>query len=66
MLVTPQEWLDRRFGDAKQKPHTSSVRRWIEAGELPGKKIGGRYYVELDIEKIETGNPLVDRVLKAS
>lgn len=63
MLVTPKEWIERRFGDAKKKPHPSSVRRWIENGDLPGKKIGGRYYVEIDIEAVSTGNEIVDRVL---
>ncbi|HEY8386512.1 MAG TPA: hypothetical protein VIK82_09875 [Porticoccaceae bacterium] len=65
MLITPQEWIERRFGDAKKKPHPSSVRRWIENGVLPGKKIGGRFYVEIDDERNSTGDELVDRVLRA-
>lgn len=63
MLVSPVEWIERRFRDAKRKPHPSSVRRWIESGELPGKKIGGRWFVDLAAEKNETGNELVDKVL---
>lgn len=65
MLVTPREWIDRRFGSAKQRPAPSSVRRWIEDGELPGKKIGGRYFVDIDAEQGNTGNELADRVLSA-
>lgn len=65
MLITPQEWIERRFGEAKKKPHASSVRRWIESGDIPGKKIGGRYYVELDAEESSTGNELADRILRA-
>jgi hypothetical protein len=64
MLITPQEWIERRFGSAKKKPHPASVRRWIERGDLPGKKIGGRYYVEIDVEASSTGNALADRVLR--
>lgn len=65
MLITPQEWIERRFGDAKKRPHPSSVRRWIDNAEIPGKKIGGRYYVEIDIETESTGNELADRILRA-
>lgn len=66
MLVTPQEWIEIRFGTAKKRPHPSSVRRWIESGQIPGKKIGGRYYVEIDEETASTGNELADQVLRAS
>lgn len=66
MLVTPQEWLERRFGDSPGRPDPVSVRRWISAGHLPGKKIGARYYVEIDAEVGSTGNDLADRVLRAS
>lgn len=65
MLITPQEWIDRRFGDAQKKPTATSVRRWIENGDLPGEKIGGRWFVEVDSTKITTGNDLADRVLRA-
>jgi hypothetical protein len=63
MLVTPQEWIALRFGDAKKKPHPTSVRRWIGRGDIPGKQIGGRYYVEIDEERRITGNELVDKVM---
>lgn len=64
MLVTPTQWLDKRFGeDNAKRPHPSSVRRWAEAGELPGKKIGGRWFIEIDEESASTGNALADQVL---
>ena len=62
-MLTPQEWIDRRFPQAKKKPHPSSVRRWIESGELPGKKIGGRWYVDEVAEQRRTGDDVVDRIL---
>ncbi len=65
MLVTPQEWIEIRFGSAKKKPHPASVRRWIDRGDIPGKRIGGRYYVEIDGESASTGNDLADKVLSA-
>ena len=64
MLVTPREWIARKFGDALIKPHPSSVRRWVEQGDLRGEKIGGRWYVEFDAPG-STGNALADRVLRA-
>lgn len=64
-MITPQEWIEKRFPNAKKKPHPSSVRRWIENGDLPGKKIGGRYYVDEVAEAVSTGDELADRVLRA-
>lgn len=66
MLLTPQEWIERRFGDAKKRPDPQSVRRWIDSGALPGEKIGGRYYVEHDPEAPHTGSDIADRILRAS
>jgi len=64
-LVSPREWIAMRFTRAQKKPHPSSVRRWVESGDLPGKKIGGRWYVDIDAEAISTGNELADKVLRA-
>jgi hypothetical protein len=64
MLVSPREWIKLRFLNAAGKPDPSSVRRWIDAGEIPGKKIGGRYYVDIQAEISSTGNDLADRVLR--
>jgi len=66
MLMTPREWLDTRFGSAKRRPAEGSVRRWLEAGELPGEKIGGRWFVEYDPQAPHTGSEIADRILKAS
>lgn len=65
-MIPVQEWIERRFGDAKKKPHAQSVRRWIDSGAVPGKKIGGRYFVDAELEQQLTGDELVDRVLLAS
>jgi len=65
-MIPVQEWIDRRFSDAKKKPHAQSVRRWIDNGDVPGKKIGGRYFVDIELEQKQTGDELADRVLMAS
>lgn len=65
MLLTPREWLERKFGDAKKRPAPSSVRRWLEQGEIPGEKIGGRWFVEYHENKHTTGDPVIDEILNA-
>lgn len=64
--MSPSEWLERRFGDARKRPTPSSVRRWLEAGELPGEKIGGRWFVEYDPQAPNTGSEIANKILKAS
>ena len=46
-------------------PLTKTLKSWIVKGELPGKKIGSHYYVDLQKFNL-TGNDLVDSVLMAS
>ncbi len=63
-LIKVSEYRSRFFEDGS-KPATSTVRRWIESGYIPGERIGNLYFV--DIAKLDrTGNPLVDMVLSAS
>jgi hypothetical protein len=31
-MIPVQEWIERRFGDAKKKPHAQSVRRYLMLG----------------------------------
>jgi hypothetical protein len=46
-------------------PTMATLRKGIESGTIPGKKIGGEYYV--DVQSLhKTGNALVDQVLMAS
>jgi hypothetical protein len=66
MLMSPQDYLDIRFAKTKRRPTAGSVRRWVESGELPGQKIGGRWFVEYDPQAPHTGSEIADRILKAS
>src|SRR3569833_1838801 len=43
------------------RPNKATVIRWINQGKIYGKKIGGQYYVDPDIEI--SSNPLVNKVL---
>lgn len=53
----------QRLFSPESAPHTHTVRRWIDQRRLPGKKIGGRYYID-DDAFTASGNPLVAKVLR--
>lgn len=61
-LMTIDEYRDQRYTKASQ-PCKRTLIRLINEGELPGKKIGKFYYIDVDAESRMTGNLLVDRVL---
>ncbi len=46
------------------EPDMKTLKRCIDEGDLPGRRIGTIYYVDLD-KLHQTGNPLVDKVLAA-
>lgn len=54
--------FQRRFSP-ESAPHTHTVRRWIDQQRLPGKKIGGRYYIDDDVFSSST-NPYLTKVLR--
>lgn len=61
-LISISEYRDLRF--TGRRPAASTLRRWIEDGELPGRRIGGCYYVDLDAEQKRTGNSIADAILE--
>lgn len=63
-LITIAEYKRRQFAEGSA-PHDSTIRRWIANGELPGRIIGGTYYVH-ESALHSTGNELADKILKAS
>lgn len=64
-LISISEYRDLRFTGSR-RPAASTLRRWIEGGELPGRRIGGCYFVDLDAEQKRTGHSLADAVLEAA
>lgn len=55
----------RQFFCPGSEPELSTLRKWINNGDLPGVIIGRNFYI--DVNKLDlTGNPLVDAVLEAS
>lgn len=45
-------------------PTAATLREWIDSDEIPGKRIGGKYYIDLD-ELDTTEDQLVAAVLTA-
>jgi hypothetical protein len=46
------------------EPDMKTLKRFIDDGELPGRKIGTIYYIDLDRIKVSK-SPLVNKVLAA-
>jgi hypothetical protein len=62
-LMSVNDWRKARF--ASKPPTEQTVRRWAENGNIPAKKIGGKWFVMVTDELRTTGNDLVDSVLKS-
>lgn len=60
-LMTPQKWVEKYFDDGS-RPSEMTVRRWLSTEKLPGRKIGGTWYVD-EHAWLADGDELVLRVL---
>ena len=43
-LMPLEEWRTQRF---TTPPSPATVRRWISNGDIPGKHIGGKWFVDI-------------------
>ncbi|PJK01483.1 hypothetical protein CO615_04185 [Lysobacteraceae bacterium NML75-0749] len=60
-LVDYKKFADTTFSK-DSRPHDITLQRWLREGKLPGRKIGGNWYV--DVHAFAAANdPLVERVL---
>ncbi len=62
-LMDLEQWRHARF--AGRPPSLTTIRRWCREGHVPGKKVGGTWYIDLDAERRQTGNALADAILEA-
>ena len=60
-LMTVAEYRDLRFV-GENKPHCSTIKRWIQSGDLPGVKIGGMYFV--DVANEDFNDEIVDILVR--
>jgi hypothetical protein len=44
-LMTPQQWAEKYF-DEGSRPSEVTLRRWLNEGKVPGRKVGGTWYVD--------------------
>ncbi len=73
MLETISAWTTRRFAPGS-RPTTATVVRWIRTGEIYGRQIGGKWYIDESVrvvatgqpqpEPVDTGNEVADRILR--
>ena len=62
-LMPLMEYAKARFSTP---PSRNTLYKWCENGDLPAKKIGGGWYVDLGAEISDTGNELANSVLGES
>lgn len=62
-LITPIEWSKKYFAEGS-RPSETSIRRWLNEGKLPGRKIGGSWYIDEHLW-LADGDELVHRILAA-
>jgi hypothetical protein len=62
-LMNLDEYLDTRYTKLS-RPSKKTLIKLINHGEIPGKKRGRFYYIDVEAESRKTGNPLVDHVLE--
>lgn len=61
--MTPSAWAEKYFAEESRPPETT-LRRWMQKGDVPAKKIGGSWFID-EHEWLAGGDALVERVLKA-
>lgn len=64
-LMKAAKYREEYFHESS-RPAVSTIRRWINNGDLPGTVIGNVYYVDISLTEKMTGNDLADKVLMAS
>ncbi|HEY9255775.1 MAG TPA: hypothetical protein VIP30_14700 [Stenotrophomonas sp.] len=64
LLMTVSAWSAKYFAPGSA-PAELTIRRWLQNGVLPGRKVGGNWYVD-DHAWAAGGHELVMRVLAAA
>jgi hypothetical protein len=60
--ITVEEYIALRY-TKMAPPSKRTIIRMINDGDVPGKKVGRCYYVDVDADILKSNNPLVNRVL---
>ncbi|MCG5512773.1 hypothetical protein [Ectothiorhodospira shaposhnikovii] len=63
-LMLVSEYRHLRFTPGS-RPSINTLKKWIREGELPGKRLGNLYYVEVEAEaSAATEDELINRILR--
>ncbi len=60
-LTSIPNWKDRHFTEGTA-PSDMQIHRWLRDGRLPGRKVGGTWYID-ENGWLADGDDLVERVL---
>lgn len=60
--MTPNAWAEKYFADGS-RPSEATLRRWLSSGQVPGRKVGGSWYVD-EHAWLADGDPLVEHALR--
>lgn len=63
MLIAVPAWREKYFA-ADSRPAEITAMRWLRDGKVPGRKVGGKWFVD-EHAWLAEGDPLVQRVLEA-
>jgi hypothetical protein len=63
LLMTATAWAEKYF-DEGSRPAEVTLMRWLRAGKLPARKVGGTWYVD-EHAWLAGDDELVRRVLEA-
>ena len=63
LLMTAAAWVQKYFAEGS-RPAELTVSRWLRDGKVPGRKVGGVWYVD-EHAWLAGGDDLVQRVLDA-
>ncbi|TAA12421.1 DNA-binding protein [Pseudoxanthomonas winnipegensis] len=61
-LIAARDWVQKYFAE-ESRPCDITVQRWMRSGKVPGRKIGGAWYVD-EHAWLANGDELVARVLQ--
>lgn len=59
-LMILEDWVEWRF---VTPPSIKTAQRWCDKQYVPSKKIGKFWFVKIDEELIQTGDPYVDSMI---
>lgn len=62
-LIDISEFTNRVWGPKGTPPTDQAIRNMVRRDELPGRKIGRKWYIDWKLYQMNTGDNLVDKVL---